>query len=239
MRDKSRPRLPVITCSSMAIGTSVIPQRGDWAFALTHRGQSSATLAAIEACDRAGVFTVMVSGKGAKLAPGAQLQFETCEIETVEPHTISMTSAICAVTTHFMGAKARDEWEMFSAIGFPAVELMQRRVGRGPAVILGEFEGETLAHEGALKLMEMARIPVRAFGTEEFFHGPRFSLGPDDAIWHVAHAKDQRGSELKAAYRFHINGTSPLAWVPTLVELQLASLAVAANLGVDPDLKSG
>ena len=31
--------------------------------------------------------------------------------------------------------------------------------------------------------MEMARIPVRAFGSEEFFHGPRFSVGPKDAVW--------------------------------------------------------
>jgi hypothetical protein len=149
-----------------------------------------------------------------------------------------MTSAICAVTTHFLGAKAREEWEMFGAIGFPAVEIMQKRVGKGPVVVVGEWEGETLAREAALKLMEMARVPARAFGTEEFFHGPRHSVGPDDPIWQVVHARDSRATELKGAYRFNINGSTPLAWVPTLIELQLAALAVAANLGVDPDLMS-
>ena len=153
MRDKSRPRLPVLACSSMAIGTEVIPQRGDWAIAISHRGTSGATLAAIEACQRANVFTILVSGKGVRCPEGAQLQFETCELEKCEPHTVSMTSAVCAVTTHFMGIKARDEWEMLGALGFPSVETMQSRVGNGPAVILGEWEGDCLAREGALKLM--------------------------------------------------------------------------------------
>jgi fructoselysine-6-P-deglycase FrlB-like protein len=236
IRDKSRPRLPVVACTSMAIGTEIIPQRGDWAFAISHRGKTPATLAAIQVCERAGAFTVLVSGRGVAMPPGAQLQFETCDLEKVEPHTVSMTSAVCAVTTHFMGAKAREEWEMLGAIGFPAVEVMQRRVGRGPAVLLGEWEGESLAREGALKLMELARLPTRAFGTEEFFHGPHFSMGPDDAIWQVVHARDTRALESKAAYRFNINGSTPLAWVPTLMEMQWAALAVAANLGVDPDL---
>lgn len=236
-RDKSRPRMPVLACSSMAIGGEVVPQRGDWAFAISHRGNTPATLAAIEACQRANVFTVLVSGRGVRTPDNVQLQFETCELEKCEPHTVSMTSAVCAVTTHFMGTKAREEWEMLGAIGFPAVEIMQRRVGRGPALILGEWEGEVLAREGALKLMEMARLPVRAFGTEEYFHGPRFSVGADDEIWQVVHAKDQRASEIKAGYRFNINGSTPLAWVPTLMEMQWAALAVAANLGVDPDLK--
>src|SRR4051812_6335223 len=73
VRDKSRPRLPVIACSSMAIGTELIPQRGDWAFAISHRGRSAATLQAILACQRAGVFTVLVSGKGVPMREGAQL----------------------------------------------------------------------------------------------------------------------------------------------------------------------
>jgi glucosamine 6-phosphate synthetase-like amidotransferase/phosphosugar isomerase protein len=236
VRDKSRPRLPVIACSSMAIGTELVPQRGDWAFAISHRGKSASTLNAIAAFERAGAFTVIVSGKGVAVPPGAQLQFETCELEKIEPHTVSMTSAVCAVTTHFMGAKAREEWEMLGAIGFPALELMQRRVGRGPAVLVGEWEGEALAREGALKLMEMARLPVRAFGTEEYFHGPHHSMTPDDPIWQVVHARDLRAPEIKAAYRFNINGSTPLAWVPTLMEMQIAAVAVAANLGVDPDL---
>lgn len=237
-RDRSRPRLPVLACSSMAIGTEIVPQKGDWAFAISHRGTSAATLAAIEVCQRANVFTVQVSGRGARAAENVQLQFETCDLEKCEPHTVSMTSAVCAVTTHFMGVKAREEWEMLGAIGFPAVEIMQSRVGKGPTVILGEWEGECLAREGALKLMEIARLPARAYGTEEFFHGPHHALGPDDAIWQVVHARDQRAAEVKSAYRFNINGSTPLAWVPTLMEMQWAALAVAANLGVDPDLKS-
>jgi glucosamine 6-phosphate synthetase-like amidotransferase/phosphosugar isomerase protein len=235
-RDRSRPRLPVLACSSMAIGNEIVPQRGDWAFAVSHRGTTASTLAAIEICQRSSVFTVLVSGRGVRAPETVQLQFETCDLEKSEPHTVSMTSAICAVTTHFLGTKIREEWEALGAIGFPPVEIMQRRVGHGPSLLLGEWEGEWLAREGALKLMEMARLPVRAFGTEEYFHGPRFSVKPDDVIWQVVHAKDRRASEIKAGYRFNINGSTPLAWVPTLLEMQMAALAVAANLGADPDV---
>ena len=110
-------------------------------------------------------------------------------------------------------------------------------MGRGPSVIVGEWEGESLAREGALKLMEMARLPVRSYGTEEFFHGPQHALSAEDSIWQVVHARDQRATEVKSSYRFNINGSTPLAWVPTLMEMQWAALAVAANLGVDPDLR--
>ena len=103
--------------------------------------------------------------------------------------------------------------------------------------MLGEWEGEWLAREGALKLMEMARLPVRAFGSEEYFHGPRYSRGPKDKIWHVAHQKDKRAPEIEASHQVGMFGASPLAWVPALVELQWMALAVALNRGVDPDLR--
>jgi fructoselysine-6-P-deglycase FrlB-like protein len=235
-RDKSRPRLPVIACSSMAIGSEVVPAKGDWCFAISHRGRTVATLAALEACQRANSFTVLVSAKGTVAPASAQLLLETSELEQCEPHTISMTSAVCAVSTHFLGAKAKEEWELMGSLGAPGLEVMQRRVGKGPAVIVGEWEGEWLAREGALKLMEMARLPVRAFGSEEYFHGPHYSVRPEDPIWYVSHVKDLRGTELKSAYRFDIHGSNPLAWVPTLVEIQWAALAVATNLGIDPDV---
>jgi fructoselysine-6-P-deglycase FrlB-like protein len=234
-RDKTRPRLPVVACSSVAIGSEIVPAKGDWCFAISHRGNTPATLAALDLCQRAGGFTVMVAAKGATPPAFAQLHLETCGLEQCEPHTISMTSAVCAVSTHFLGSKAKEEWELMGTLGSPGLEVMQRRVGNGPLVIVGEWEGEWIAREGALKLMEMAGLPVRSFSTEEFFHGPRYSAAPGDAIWLVSHVKDLRAAELKPAYRFDIHGSSPLAWVPTLVEVQWAALAVATNLGIDPD----
>src|SRR5437764_833777 len=44
IRDKSKVRLPVYACSSSHVGLDVVPQKGDWAFALTHRGTTPTTL---------------------------------------------------------------------------------------------------------------------------------------------------------------------------------------------------
>ncbi len=238
MRDRSRPRIPTVACSSLGIGNEVVPTKGDWAFAFSHRGTSQATLQAIEACDRAGAFTFMVCGQGVQASERVRFTLPTTPLEEVEPHTASMTGAICAVTTLLIGAKAVEEWDALRSIGDPDLDVFCRRAGKGPEILLGEWEGEWLAREGALKMMEMARLPVRAFGSEEFFHGPRFSAKEEDAIWHVALAKDPRADQIRAQHRIAVIGSSPLAWVPALVELQWLALAVATNLGVDPDLKS-
>jgi fructoselysine-6-P-deglycase FrlB-like protein len=238
VRDKLRERVPVIACSSMAIGTEVIPTKGDWVFAFSHRGKTGATRKALEICDRAGAFTIIVAAKGVEQSEFARFMLPTVDLEKVEPHTVSLTSAVCAVTTLLIGAKAAEEWEALRSIGDPDLEGLRSRSGQGPTLLMGEWEGEWLAREGALKLMEMARLPVRAFGSEEFFHGPHFSKRDDDSIWYVAHPKDARANEscLSGAERkIEMFGASPLAWVPALVELQWLALAVALNRGVNPD----
>ncbi|HAR42777.1 MAG TPA: hypothetical protein DCS07_09155, partial [Bdellovibrionales bacterium] len=159
----------------------------------------------------------------------------TTPLERCEPHTMSVTGAICAVTTLMIGAKAAEEWDALRSFPDPDLNLFRDRAQMGPSVIMGEWEGEWLAREGALKLMEMARLPVRVFGSEEYFHGPLFSVAPGDPIWHVAMAKDSRMNEIKSSYRIDVRGASPLSWVPAMVELQWLSLAVALNRGVNPD----
>jgi fructoselysine-6-P-deglycase FrlB-like protein len=236
-RARDKIRIPVIACSSMGIGVEVHPQKGDWAFGFSHRGKTPVTLRALEACGRAGAFTLMVAAKGIGECDPAKYILETTPLERCEPHTMSLTGAICAVTTLLLGSKAVEEWDALRSIGDPNLDVFRSRVGRGPSVIMGEWEGEWLAREGALKLMEMARLPVRAFGTEEFFHGPQFSVTPDDVIWHVSVPKDPRNGQFRAAHQIGIFGATPLAWIPALVELQWLALATAMNLGIDPDAK--
>ena len=237
IRDKFRERIPVIACDSLAIGTEIFPTRSDWAFAFSHRGRTEATLRALEACEGAGAFTVLVAAKGVEQPQFAKFLLATCPRETVEPHTVSLTSAVCAVTTLLSGGKACEEWEALRSIGDPDLDSYRARAGEGPAIVLGEWEGEWLAREGALKLMEMARSPVRSFSTEEYFHGPRLSRRESDKIWYVAHARDRRAGEVQASHQIGMFGSSPLAWVPALVELQWLALAVALNRGVDPDAR--
>lgn len=235
MRNKNQARVPVVACSSMAVGTEVIPQKGDWAFAITHRGGSRPTVEALDLCEKSGAFTFAVTAENAKPVEPARVTLKTVPMETVEPHSIAVTGAICAVTTFLMGAKAVEEWEALRSIGSPNLESLRARVGQGPTLLLGEFEGEWLAREGALKLMEMARLPVRCFGSEEWFHGPRFSQRADEVIWHVSTPKDPRNPEIRADHQIGIYGGTPLAWIPALVELQWLALAVALNRGVNPD----
>jgi fructoselysine-6-P-deglycase FrlB-like protein len=238
MRDKTRVRIPVIACSSMSIGSEILPHPGDWAFAFSHRASGNVTMKALETCDRAGAFTVLVTAQGNRPPEYARYALHTVPRETVEPHTAAVTGAICAVTTLLVGAKAVEEWDALRTIGEPDVDVFRRRAGKGPDVLLGEWEGEWIAREGALKLMEMAKIPVRAYGSEEYFHGIHHAARPEDRLWHISMPKDPRNSQIRPAHQIGIFGATPLAWVPALVEIQWLALAVALNLGVDPDVPS-
>lgn len=236
LRDKTRVRIPVIACNSMAVGTEVLPGKGDWFFGLTHRGQTASTLAALEFADQAGAFTLQVSGNDAPPSPRAKFILSTVGQESVEPHTASVTGAICAITSLMVGPKAIEEWDALRSIGDPDLETLRKRAGQGPTIILGEWEGEWLGREGALKLMEMADLPVRVYGSEEFFHGPRYAYSAEkDRIWHVSMPRDPRQSLIRAAHTIGIYGATPLAFIPALVELQWLALAVALNREVDPD----
>jgi|GEM_PF-1032510 len=238
LRDKLRQRIPVIACPSTAIGNDVIPQKGDWAFAFSHRGGTPVTRQALKICDQVGAFTLLVCGKdapGAREIENARMIIETVEMERVEPHTASVTGAICAVTSLLMGTKAVEEWDALRSIGNPDLDYFRIKAGEGPTAIVGEWEAEWIAREGALKFMEMARLPVRAYGSEEYFHGPRQSLGELERLWHVSLARDSRNDDLKPDYRIGVFGSTPLAWIPALVELQWLSLATAFNRGINPD----
>lgn len=247
LKDKCRARVPVVSCASHEVGLEVIPSKGDWAIAFTHRGTTKWTQKALEIAARAGAFTIQVSAQGAFESPLARLVLNTSFIEKVEPHTIAVTGAICAATSVLLGAKGVEEWDALQSVGDPDLDQMRSWVGEGPSILLGEWEGEWLAREAALKLMEMAALPVRAYGSEEFFHGPRLSLTPQDSIWHFSVAEDLRHSEIaqyealqhhaihQAVHRVEVSGASPLSWVSSLVKLQWMALAVALNRGVDPD----
>lgn len=240
LRDKYRSRIPVLSCASHEVGLEVIPTKGDWALAFTHRGTTEWTRRALELCARSGVFPVQVSAQGAPELAVARLVLSTSLPETVEPHTVGLTGAVCAVTSLLSGAKAVEEWDALHSVGDPDLDLLKSRVGKGPTILLGEWEGEWLAREAALKLMEIARIPVRCFGSEEFFHGPKFSVGSQDSIWHISVAKEGRGTdlenlarsgEIQDLQRIEVSGASPLAWIPGLVRLQWMALAVGMNRG--------
>jgi fructoselysine-6-P-deglycase FrlB-like protein len=237
-RGQRFPRAQIVACSSMAIlGGEVKAERGDWVVAFSHRGRTRATLQALDQCQQAGAYGILVSGQDAPNEV-ARLQIPTTPLEQVEPHTMSVTGSIAAVTSLLLGGSVLEEWDYLATrcADFD-LDRLREQAGKGPAVLVGEWEGEWIAREGALKLMEMAKIPVRAFGSEEFFHGPRHSVKPGDAIWHCDTHRDDRGRELEAKLRVGVSTSTPISWLPALVELQWLALAVALNLKIDPDRK--
>lgn len=245
-RDRTRVRIPIVAVSSRAVGEDFIPQKGDWAIGISHRGRTEATSQALDICAREGAFCFQVSGGDAPRMPGAHFYLETVEQEVVEPHTRSVTGAICAITSLLLGNRALEEWEAIRSMGDPSLESCLEIFERvsAPNVFVGEWEGEWVAREAALKFMEMARWPTRVYGTEEFFHGPRQAgIGPAsevepalvNRVWAVEHASDTRARELRAPRGFSFLGTTPLSFMPKLVELQWMALALALKRGINPD----
>lgn len=226
-RERNGRRIPVYACPSQEVGATLFPSREDWVFALSHRGRTPLTLRALELCRSAGAFTTLVAGQGVNSPEWVNLFLPTCALEKAEPHTQAVTGAICAITCALLGEPAAEEWRRFSETADPDLAVLRESVaGRVPNLLLGEWVGEWLAKEGALKLMEMARLPVRTFGSEEYFHGPHFSSAEKDRIWHVCVPGDPRVSEIQASHRFEISGDGILPWLPALVELQWMALAV-------------
>jgi glucosamine--fructose-6-phosphate aminotransferase (isomerizing) len=236
LRDRTRERIPIIARSSTAVGSDLLPTQGDWIFAFSHSGKTPATLAALQLAERAGAFPILVSAEGVPTPSFVRHHLTTVPRERIEPHTVGVTGAICAVTSLLMGAKALEEWDALTSIGDPSLELLRRRAGNGPSVVIGEFEGEWIAREAALKLLEVARLPVLSYSSEEFFHGPSRMMSESDPLWHISMPKDPRNSELRPQHQIGVFGASPLAFVPALVEVQWLALAVALNRGLDPDL---
>jgi fructoselysine-6-P-deglycase FrlB-like protein len=235
LRDPQYPRIPLVPCTSLAVGREVFPQEGDWALAFSHRGRNRPTLAALEACEAAGAHTVFVTAQGAAEPRPGRFLLPTGALERCEPHSIAITGAVCAATTFLLGEKAAAEWREISLAADPDLTRCREEVGPGPDVILGEGIAEWVAREGALKFIEMARHPVRAYGSEEFFHVTSWCMKPGELVWHLALPEDPRSGEIEAARRFPILSATPLAWVNALIELQWLALALALNRGEDPD----
>ena len=234
---------PVHACSSVAIGVEVFPKRGDWAFGLSHRGKTPATLRALEFSHKSGAFTAWVTAQGGFQSSFAKFSLFTSPLEKCEPHTVGMTSAICAMTTLFLKSWANEKWTEQSEKPNPDLRLLSEQEIQVPSILVGEWEGEWIAREIRLKFIEMAKVRPVVFGSEEFFHGPQLfsqkivegKRGFKENIWCLAMSHDSRAHEFSGGRQFIISGEHSLSWISSLVELQWLVLAVALKLGQDPD----
>lgn len=224
-RDRGHPRPSIEACSSTELGHGVWPGSGDWAIAISHRGTSEATLKALELARLRGAYTMLVGCKGVDAPAGVDFILETCTREEVEPHTVSLTSAVCAITGLLGGPRFQDRWVRMANDPDPSGMVGDQAVPF-PTAILGEWEGEWLAREAALKIAEMAGVAVRSYPSEQYFHGPRAALGERDSLWWINSPGDGRAKDLTelTSESSRVDLADPTdalaAWVPGLVELQ-------------------
>jgi fructoselysine-6-P-deglycase FrlB-like protein len=185
----------------------------------------------------------------AKVAGLSEVFLATSPLEVVEPHTMSMTGAVCAVTSFLLGVDAEKQWIKESEGVNPAIsQIIQDWQARGlsasdvvPTVVLGEWLCEWLAKETSLKVMEMVGPKVRAYGSEEYFHGPHFTLDQTERFWYIHGAEDKRAEkirlDLKPVLEIKVSENSgAIGWISALVEIQWAALALATYLKKDPDV---
>ncbi len=234
-RDRGKPRPSVNAAASSSVGHSLIPKKGDWFFGISHRGTTESTRRALELARNRGAFTALVcseeAAEGAMERWGVDYVIPTCPQETIEPHSVSLTSAVCALTALLGGREFDEAW-------VDVVERAQTLLDGGrasefdsPSVIFGEWEGEWLAREASLKMLELRRWPTRTYRTEEYFHGPRLSLGDKDRAWWIHFGGDAREAELAGSSNIRELSLDKVTqgWSPTSARL-LAPVAALLEL---------
>lgn len=217
--------------------------RGDLAVLISHRGTKSFTVACAGAARRAGAVTVALTGRESPWRLDLAHRLETCEMEDTGVFTKSLTCTLAWIA----------RWIASPALS-RGLGRACSRLGRGPGfprvgadadlVLLGDLEREWVARETALKVQESSYVPARAFGLEEFLHGPRISVGRRSR---VVGFSDRREPRWEAARDYLKKVGVPFtevdqgglipeaAWLFQLFWGQSLALSVCRGLGIDPD----
>ena len=211
--------------------------RGDLGIFLSHRGTKSYTVKAEAMARRAGAETVAITGVGSTWL-GPKKRIETCALEDTGAYTKSLTTTLAwllrfprkpALLAPCKRAQASLSWGPDFPTVTPHMDL----------VFLGDGLREWVAREIALKLQEAAYLRVRAFGLEEFLHGPRISVGAGSLVVGFSGPKEKRWD---VARRYLQTIEVPLVevssedWLAQILWGQRFTLAACRQLGINPDL---
>ncbi len=212
---------------------------GDLGIFLSHRGSRSFTVRAEAAARRAGAQTAAVTAAGGVWQAPRRLL--TGPLEDTGAFTQSLTTTMAWLL----------RWPERPALLAP-FRRMESSLRWGPAfpkigpnadvVLIGDGLREWVACEIALKLQETAHARARAFGLEEFLHGPCVSVGAGSVVIGFSSAREPRWN---AARRYLAKIQVPLIeacsedWLAQLLWGQRLTVAVCRGLGIDPDLLRG
>lgn len=214
------------------------PAKGDLAVFLSHRGGSkSYTVMAEASARRAGIATVAVCGQGA-VWKGPKRRLETCALEDTGAYTKSFTTTMAwllrwagkpALLKPFKDLDASLAW----GPEFPHVPR------HADLVFLGDGLREWVAKEAALKLLEAAHLKVRAYGLEEFLHGPHISVGEGTVVVGFATPGERRWDAARAYLEtigVPFTKVESSDWLRQVVWAQRLTVSACRALGLSPDL---
>lgn len=217
--------------------------KGDLAVLLSHRASKSYTVDAAKIAREAGASTVGVTMKGGHWTANLDHRLETCEREDTGAFTKSVTTTLAWLAAWTGDAKLKAGLvaalpALHEGPYFPNVRP------ESDVVLIGDLEREWVARETALKLWEAAYLRARAFGLEEFLHGPQISVSPQTVV--VAFS-DQAEKRWDAARAFLKVVGVPLVevdfpavpregrWLAQIFWGQRFTAAACRQLGLDPD----
>jgi len=211
--------------------------KGDLGIFLSHRGGTkSYTVKAEAAARRAGAATVAVCGTGA-IWKGPKLRLETCALEDTGAFSKSFTTTMAwllrwagkpALLAPFTRAASSLNWGPDSPQVAADTDL----------VLLGDGLREWVACETALKLLETAHLRVRAYGLEEFLHGPHISVGAGSLVIGFSTVGEKRWDD---AHRYLDTIGVPFLdvanedWLAQILWGQRFTIDSCRRLGIDPD----
>src|SRR3989338_977218 len=154
---------------------------GDVAVLLSHRGGRSYTVQAASVARRAKAVPVAMTGHGAIWGDSIAHRLETCEAEDSGVYTKSVISSLVWIA-RWIGEAGMIEGLRRACISLEAGPRFPSVAFGADLVFLGDLEREWVARETSLKVLEAAYYPARAFGLEEFLHGPHVSVGPKTMV---------------------------------------------------------
>lgn len=212
-------------------------RRGDLGIFLSHRGTKSYTLRAERHARRAGMETVIVTGAGSPWRSSPR-RIETGPMEDTGAFTQSFTTTMAwllrwTAEPSLLAPFAKMDRSLRWGPGFPPMEAAT------DLVFIGDGLREWVAREAALKLQEAAYIRARAFGLEEFLHGPRVSVGRGSVVVGFTSRRQPRWKAARGYLRTIETPFTEVAaedWLAQVLWAQRLALATCRRLGIDPDL---
>jgi len=237
------PRAPFSVQAWSSFDFSRLPARpgpGDVVAILSHRGTKRFSLLALERAQAAGARVALLTAEGAP-APKGVAVVSTCAAEETGAYTKSLTTTL-ACLARWTGSRALTAALVRQAGRLDYGPALPRLSAGADVVLVGDGPGEWAARETALKLFETAHLPVRAFGLEEFLHGPRLSLGRRSMVVGFSRAQEPRWAAARQYLRavgvrfLEVRAPASAAgWLPQLYWGQRLALTTARALRVDPD----